>query len=98
MIAPAPLAAIVQHVLETSDNEGAEVLFRQAAIADGQPGSFVAGSDAVRATLGDAGHASGKSGTFRTSRNQKSNTRRPASNTAQRTLESDSNTCNYVSN
>lgn len=47
----APLAQIVQHVLETSDNEGAEVLFRQAAIAAGKPASFAGGTAAVKATL-----------------------------------------------
>ena len=33
----APLAQVVQHVLEVSDNEGAEVLARQVAIAQGSP-------------------------------------------------------------
>jgi D-alanyl-D-alanine carboxypeptidase/D-alanyl-D-alanine-endopeptidase (penicillin-binding protein 4) len=47
----APLAAIVQHVLEHSDNEGAEVLLRQLAIATGRPGSFAAGVKVVRKTL-----------------------------------------------
>jgi D-alanyl-D-alanine carboxypeptidase/D-alanyl-D-alanine-endopeptidase (penicillin-binding protein 4) len=50
-----PLAQIVQHVLEESDNEGAEVLLRQAAIAAGKPASFVGGSAAVVETLGDYG-------------------------------------------
>jgi D-alanyl-D-alanine carboxypeptidase/D-alanyl-D-alanine-endopeptidase (penicillin-binding protein 4) len=45
------LAQIVEHVLEDSDNEGAEVLLRQVAIASGLPGSFAAGVKAVRATL-----------------------------------------------
>jgi D-alanyl-D-alanine carboxypeptidase/D-alanyl-D-alanine-endopeptidase (penicillin-binding protein 4) len=47
----APLAQIVQHVLEVSDNDGAEVLFRQVALATGRPGSSVAGSVAVRRVL-----------------------------------------------
>jgi serine-type D-Ala-D-Ala carboxypeptidase/endopeptidase (penicillin-binding protein 4) len=47
----APLAEIVQHVLEHSDNEGAEVLLRQLAIASGRPGSFAAGVKVVRTTL-----------------------------------------------
>ena len=34
---------IVQHVLEVSDNEGAEVLARQVAIAEEQPASFAGG-------------------------------------------------------
>jgi serine-type D-Ala-D-Ala carboxypeptidase/endopeptidase (penicillin-binding protein 4) len=42
----APLGALVQHVLETSDNEGAEVLLRHVALAQGRPGSF---DDGVRA-------------------------------------------------
>lgn len=47
----APLAQIVQHILEVSDNEGAEVLARQTAIAVGQPASFDGGSRAVRSVL-----------------------------------------------
>ncbi len=46
------LDRIVQHVLMTSDNDGAEVLLRQAAIADGRPGSFAGGAATVRARLG----------------------------------------------
>ncbi len=47
----APLVEIVQHMLEASDNEAAEVLLRQAAIASGRPGSFAAGVDTMRSTL-----------------------------------------------
>jgi serine-type D-Ala-D-Ala carboxypeptidase/endopeptidase (penicillin-binding protein 4) len=47
----APLAQIVQHVLEESDNEAAEVLLRHAAVASGRPGSSAHGAAAVRATL-----------------------------------------------
>ncbi len=47
----APLARIVQRVLEVSDNEGAEVLFRHVAIAEGQPASFEGGQAAVTAVL-----------------------------------------------
>ena len=47
----APLAQVVQHVLEVSDNEGAEVLARQVAIAQGKPASFVGGAAAVREVL-----------------------------------------------
>lgn len=47
----APLAQIVQHVLELSDNEGAEVLLRQLAIAAGRTGSSAAGVQVVRQTL-----------------------------------------------
>ncbi len=55
VVRSAPLAEIVQHVLELSDNEGAEVLLRQAALATGRPGSFTGGVKAVRATLADLG-------------------------------------------
>ncbi len=53
----APLAQIVQHVLALSDNEGAETLLRQTAIADGRPGSFTAGVKSVRRELADLGVA-----------------------------------------
>jgi D-alanyl-D-alanine carboxypeptidase/D-alanyl-D-alanine-endopeptidase (penicillin-binding protein 4) len=51
----APLAEIVQHVLETSDNEGAEVLLRHVAIARDRDASFSGGARAVRATLEELG-------------------------------------------
>lgn len=51
----APLAQIVQWVLEVSDNEGAEVLFRHVGIAEGRPGSFTGGAAGVRAVLGRLG-------------------------------------------
>lgn len=47
----APLAEIVQWILEVSDNEGAEVLARQVAIAEGKPASFSGGAAAVREVL-----------------------------------------------
>ena len=47
----APLAQVVQHVLEVSDNEGAEVLARQVAIARQRPASFTGGAAAVREVL-----------------------------------------------
>jgi serine-type D-Ala-D-Ala carboxypeptidase/endopeptidase (penicillin-binding protein 4) len=50
-----PLAQIVEHVLEVSDNEGAEVLARQTALAVGQPASFDGGARAVRRVLADLG-------------------------------------------
>lgn len=50
-----PLREIVDHVLETSDNEGAEVLAHQAGIAAGTGGSFAGGVQAVEATLGKLG-------------------------------------------
>ncbi len=46
-----PLEQIVQSVLERSDNEGAEVLLRDLAIATGRPGSFSGGVAALRAVL-----------------------------------------------
>jgi D-alanyl-D-alanine carboxypeptidase/D-alanyl-D-alanine-endopeptidase (penicillin-binding protein 4) len=51
----APLAEIVQHIIELSDNEGAEVLLRQAALAAGRPGSAAAGVEVVRRTLARLG-------------------------------------------
>jgi len=51
----APLEQVVQWVLEMSDNEGAEVLFRHVALATDRPGSFVGGSAAVRDVLADLG-------------------------------------------
>ncbi len=56
----APLAQIVQRVLEVSDNEGAEVLARQAALAAGEPGSFRGGARAVEATLAELGIPTGR--------------------------------------
>jgi D-alanyl-D-alanine carboxypeptidase/D-alanyl-D-alanine-endopeptidase (penicillin-binding protein 4) len=47
----APLAQVVQHVLEVSDNEGAEVLGRQVALAEQRPASFAGGAQAVRSVL-----------------------------------------------
>lgn len=51
----AELVEIVQHVLETSDNEAAEVLARHVAIAQGQPGSFAAATEAVTSVLSSLG-------------------------------------------
>ena len=51
----APLAAIVEHTIELSDNEAAEVLLRQAAIGAGRPGSFAGGVTTVRATMRTSG-------------------------------------------
>ncbi len=49
------LAQIVQHVIELSDNEGAEVLLRHVALSQDRPGSFAAGVTAVEATLDGLG-------------------------------------------
>jgi len=50
-----PLREIVDHVLEVSDNEGAEVLAHQAGLASGEGGSFAGGVAAVRGTLAGLG-------------------------------------------
>ena len=47
----APLSQVVEYVLEVSDNEGAEVLARQVAVAEHRPASFVGASRAVAAVL-----------------------------------------------
>jgi D-alanyl-D-alanine carboxypeptidase/D-alanyl-D-alanine-endopeptidase (penicillin-binding protein 4) len=47
----APLAEVVQHILEVSDNEGAEVLARQVAIAEGRPASSKGAAKSVRSVL-----------------------------------------------
>jgi D-alanyl-D-alanine carboxypeptidase/D-alanyl-D-alanine-endopeptidase (penicillin-binding protein 4) len=44
----AELAEVVQHVLEVSDNEGAEVLARHVALATDEPASFEGATTAVR--------------------------------------------------
>jgi D-alanyl-D-alanine carboxypeptidase/D-alanyl-D-alanine-endopeptidase (penicillin-binding protein 4) len=46
-----PLEQIVQRLLLASDNDAAEVLLRQAALAEHRPGSFVEGTRAVRREL-----------------------------------------------
>jgi D-alanyl-D-alanine carboxypeptidase/D-alanyl-D-alanine-endopeptidase (penicillin-binding protein 4) len=51
----APLSQIVQWTLETSDNEAAEVLLRQVAVAEGKPASFTGGVASVRKVLSRVG-------------------------------------------
>ena len=46
-----PAERIVELLLMASDNDAAEVMFRQAALAAGQPGSFAGGEQAVHARL-----------------------------------------------
>src|SRR4029453_4815292 len=46
-----PLERIVEHLLMVSDNDAAEVLFRQAAIGAGRPGSIAEATKVVRAEL-----------------------------------------------
>jgi D-alanyl-D-alanine carboxypeptidase/D-alanyl-D-alanine-endopeptidase (penicillin-binding protein 4) len=47
----APLSQVVQYVLEVSDNEGAEVLARQVAVAEHRPASFTGAARAVVGVL-----------------------------------------------
>lgn len=51
----APLSQVVQHVLELSDNEAAEVLARHVAIARGEVASFDGGVEAVEDVLASLG-------------------------------------------
>ncbi|MGW7262805.1 D-alanyl-D-alanine carboxypeptidase/D-alanyl-D-alanine endopeptidase [Streptomyces sp. NPDC054842] len=46
-----PLSALVERMLTTSDNDIAEALARQTALAAGEPASFAGGATAVRAQL-----------------------------------------------
>lgn len=50
-LASRPLAQIVDKLLLASDNDAAEVLLRQVALAEKRPGSFVEGAAAVREVL-----------------------------------------------
>lgn len=50
-----PVDQIVDHVLAVSDNEGAEVLAHQVAIAEGETADFAGGARAVRAVLDELG-------------------------------------------
>ena len=49
------MAQIVQQVLEASDNDAAEVLLRQLALASGRPGTTQAGARAVETILSELG-------------------------------------------
>lgn len=49
------LGQIVEHVLLVSDNDAAEVLARQVALAQGQPATFRGATSAVRAVLRERG-------------------------------------------
>ncbi|NUR06202.1 MAG: D-alanyl-D-alanine carboxypeptidase/D-alanyl-D-alanine-endopeptidase [Nocardioidaceae bacterium] len=51
----APLAQLVQHTLEHSDNEAAEILSRQVAWSEHRQASFTGGAAAVRSVLGRLG-------------------------------------------
>jgi serine-type D-Ala-D-Ala carboxypeptidase/endopeptidase (penicillin-binding protein 4) len=50
-----PLGQIVEHTLSTSDNEAAEVLARQTALATGAPATFAGGAGAVLDTVAALG-------------------------------------------
>jgi D-alanyl-D-alanine carboxypeptidase/D-alanyl-D-alanine-endopeptidase (penicillin-binding protein 4) len=54
-VSSAPLDELVEHVLTSSDNEGAEVLARHVALAQGMPGSFDGAMKGIRAVLGELG-------------------------------------------
>jgi D-alanyl-D-alanine carboxypeptidase/D-alanyl-D-alanine-endopeptidase (penicillin-binding protein 4) len=54
-VSSAPLDQVVQRILDVSDNEAAEVLFRQVALADGGDGSAATARTAVRKALAGAG-------------------------------------------
>lgn len=49
------MADLVEHMLTVSDNDVAEALLRQVAVADGRPASFEGGTGAVRDVLGKLG-------------------------------------------
>jgi len=50
-----PLERIVEHLLMVSDNDAAEVIFRQAAIGAGKPGSIANATNVVRSELSKLG-------------------------------------------
>ncbi|WP_083459712.1 D-alanyl-D-alanine carboxypeptidase/D-alanyl-D-alanine-endopeptidase [Jiangella muralis] len=54
-VASAPLATVVEDILTSSDNDGAEVLARHVALASGAAGTSEAAGPAVVATLADLG-------------------------------------------
>jgi len=56
-VTSAPLSDIVERVLETSDNQGAEVLARQVGLAVSGRASFTGAVDGVRQVLGTLGIA-----------------------------------------
>lgn len=55
IVQSAPLAQVVERVLDVSDNEAAEVLGRHVALAAGEPASFAGASRAVDDTLRGVG-------------------------------------------
>lgn len=47
----APLRQLIEYLIQTSDNQAAEVMLRQVAIAEGKPGTFANGTEAVKSLL-----------------------------------------------
>ena len=60
VVESAPLAQVVERVLDVSDNEGAEVLARHVALAAGEPPTFAGANRAVLATLAGLGVGAGR--------------------------------------
>jgi len=60
----APLADVVEHVLDVSDNEGAEVIAHHVGLAVSNDGSFAGGAAGVLATLRDLGVPTGGTRVF----------------------------------
>jgi D-alanyl-D-alanine carboxypeptidase/D-alanyl-D-alanine-endopeptidase (penicillin-binding protein 4) len=54
-VSSAPLSEIVERILDVSDNEAAEVLFRQVGLAGGGDGSSASAQAAVRSLLAEQG-------------------------------------------
>jgi D-alanyl-D-alanine carboxypeptidase/D-alanyl-D-alanine-endopeptidase (penicillin-binding protein 4) len=54
-VASAPLSAMLEEMLENSDNDVAEAMARQVAIHDGRPGTFTDGAAAVRTEVSKLG-------------------------------------------
>ncbi len=55
VVSSPPLSQIAEHVIEVSDNEGAEVLAHHVGLAVLDDGSFTGGAEGVRQTLADLG-------------------------------------------
>ncbi|MBA2465716.1 MAG: D-alanyl-D-alanine carboxypeptidase/D-alanyl-D-alanine-endopeptidase [Nocardioidaceae bacterium] len=60
VVRSAPLAQIVERVLDVSDNEAAEVLARHVALAGGEPASFAGASRAVVDAMAEVGVDAGR--------------------------------------
>ncbi|MBC7594422.1 MAG: D-alanyl-D-alanine carboxypeptidase/D-alanyl-D-alanine-endopeptidase [Kineosporiaceae bacterium] len=51
----APLRQLLEYLMQYSANDAAEVILRQVAIAEGKPGTFADGAEAVKTLLGAGG-------------------------------------------